>query len=176
MRVSASHSVFRDLLVASIVAPLLPFAALYATGPVTVTVAFSTPAQAKLERFGKDEGAVLRARIETAIARACEPTRTPQGATVAVTVEDIAPTHPTREQLAAEPSLDPVRTRLLGGGSFTGVLQDGSGTVVATVRHQHYPPTLHWRSPSLDPWADADIAIEQFASQVGKACRRASVG
>jgi hypothetical protein len=170
---STSHAVSRTLLLASVLATLLPVAVLRAVGPVTVTVAFSAPVQAKLEQYGKDEGAGLQARIETAIVRACERARAPEGATVAVTVEDIAPTHPTREQLAADPSLDPVRTRSLGGADLTGVLRDNRGQVLATIRHHHYPPTLQWRSPSLEPWADASIAIEQFASQIGKACGRA---
>ena len=135
---TTSHAVSRTLAVASVLAALLAVASLRAAGPVTVTVAFSAPAQAKLEHYGKDEGAGL--------------------------------------QLAANPSLDPVRTRSLGGADLTGVLRDSRGQVLATVKHQHYPPTLRWRSPSLEPWADAGIAIEQFASQMGKACRRAPAG
>lgn len=173
---TTSQPVSRTLAVASVLLALLPVAVLRAAEPVTVTVTFSAPAQAKLERYGKDEGAGLQARIEMAVVKACDRARAPEGATVTVTVEDIAPTHPTREQLAANPSLDPVRTRSLGGADLTGVLRDSRGQVLATVKHQHYPPTLQWRSPSLEPWADASIAIEQFASQMGKACTRVPAG
>jgi hypothetical protein len=162
--------------VESVLAALLSVAVLPAAVPVTVTVAFSAHAQAELERYGQDDAAALRGRIETAVAGACGGKGTPEGLAIAVTVEDIAPTHPTRGQRAANPSLDPVRSRSLGGADLTGVLHDSRGHVLATVRHQYYPPTLQWGSPSLEPWADAGLAIEQFASQMGEACRRATAG
>ncbi len=173
---NTSRAVPRIVAVTAILAALLAVSVVRAAGPVTVTVAFSASAQAKLERYGKEEGEGVKARIETAIISVCKRARAPEEATVAVTVEDIAPTHPTRAQLAANPSIDPVKSRSLGGASLTGVVRDGRGQVLATVKHRHYPPSLEWGSPSLDPWADADIAIEQFASEVGKACGRASAG
>jgi hypothetical protein len=40
------------------------------------------------------------------------------------------------------------------------------------VKHRYFPISLKWRSRSFDPWADANIAIEQFADKIGAACRR----
>lgn len=172
---STPSTVSRALIV-GLLAALLSVAVSPAAVPVTVTVAFSAPAQAELERYGQDEAAPLRARIETAIARACDRKGTPAGLAVAVTVEDIAPTHPTRKQQAANPSLDPVRSRSLGGANLTGILHDSRGHVLTTVRHQYYPPTLEWGSASLEPWADAGLAIDQFAAHMGEACSRAPAG
>ena len=103
---------------------------------------------------------------------ACDKAAVPAGVTLAVTVLDIAPTHPTREQLSTDPGLDPVKTRYLGGANITGYLRDSRGEVLATVKHSYFPPSLRWRSRSFDPWADANVAIEQFAGHMGAACAR----
>jgi hypothetical protein len=166
---TSSPPLVRTLVIASLLAS---FASLRAAEPATATVDFSPPAQAKLERYGKDERAVLKTRIEAAVARACDKAKLPAGVTLAITVEDIAPTHPTREQLSVTPSLDAVKTHYLGGAELTGYLRDGSSQVLATVKHRYRPPSLEWSSPSFDPWADANVAIEQFADKMGAACRR----
>jgi hypothetical protein len=169
---TTSVPLIRTLIMGLLLTPFAPLAQLHAAGPTTATVEFSPPAQAKLARYGKDEGAVLQARIQTAVARACEKSSLPAGITFAITVEDIAPTHPTPEQLNASPALDPVKTHYLGGADLTGYLRDSHNQVLATVKHSYFPPSLKWRSPSFDPWADANVAIEQFADQMGAACRR----
>lgn len=172
----ACAPLMRSLLIGLLLTPLTPLAPLHAAGPTTATVEFSAPAQAKLERYGKDAGAVLQARIQAAVVRACAKANVPAGISFAVTVEDIAPTHPTREQLNANPSLDPVETRYLGGADLTGYLRDSHNRVLATVRHRYFPPSLKWRSRAFDPWADANIGIEQFAYKVGAACQRLAAG
>lgn len=167
-----SMPLVRTVMIASLLGSFAPLANLRAAGPATATVDFSPAAQAKLERYGKDESAVLQARISAAVVSACDKAGAPAGVTLAVTVLDVAPTHPTREQLNADPALDPVSTRYLGGANLTGYLRDSRGQVLATVKHSYYPPSLRWRSRSFDPWADANVAIEQFAGQMGAACRR----
>jgi hypothetical protein len=162
----------RTLMIASLLASLAPAASLRAAEPTTVTVDFAPPVQVKLQRYGKEEGAVLQARIEAAVVSACDKGKVPAGVTLAVTVLDVAPTHATREQLNSDPALDPVSTRYLGGADLSGSLRDGKSQVLATVKHHYFPTSLKWRSRSFDPWADANIAIEQFADKVGAACRR----
>jgi hypothetical protein len=173
---TTSLPLVRTAIIGLLLTPLAPLAQLLAAGPATATVDFSPSAQAKLERYGKDESVVLQARIQSAVVRACEKANVPTGITFAITVEDIAPTHPTREQLKASPALDPVKTHYLGGADLTGYLRDGHNQVLATVRHSYFPPSVNWRSPSFDPWADANVAIEQFADQMGAACRRVPAG
>ena len=173
---ATSVSLIRTVMMGLFLTPFAPLAQLQAAGPTTATVEFSLPAQTKLERYGKDEGAVLQARIQTAVARACEKAHVPAGITFAITVEDIAPTYPTPEQLNASPALDPVKTRYLGGADLTGYLRDSHHQVLATIKHRYFPPSLKWRSRSFDPWADANVAIEQFANQMGAACRRVPAG
>lgn len=171
-----SVPMIRTLMMGLLLTPFAPLAQLHAAGPITATVEFSPSAQAKLERYGKDEGAVLQARIQTAVVRACEKSHPPAGISFAITVEDIAPTRPTPEQLNASPALDPVKTHYLGGADLTGYLRDSHNQVLATVKHSYFPASLKWRAQSFDPWADANIAIEQFADQMGAACRRVPAG
>jgi hypothetical protein len=159
-------------MIAALIGSFAPAAALHAAEPTPVTVNFSAPVQVKLGRYGKEEGAVLQARIEAAVASACDKGKVPVGVTLAVTVLDVVPTHATREQLNADPALDPVSTRYLGGADLTGSLRDSKSEVLATVKHRYFPASLKWRSRSFDPWADANIAIEQFADKIGAACRR----
>ena len=174
-----SMPLVRTLMIASLLGWFAPAATLRAAEPTkmtptTVTVDFSPPVQIKLQRYGKEEGGVLQARIEAAVVNACDKGKVPPGVTLAVTVVDVAPTHATREQLNADPALDPVSTRYLGGADLTGSLRDDKDQVFATVKHRYFPTSLKWRSRSFDPWADANIAIEQFADKVGAACRRLS--
>jgi hypothetical protein len=169
---STSMPLVRTLMIALLLGSLAPVVNLRAGEPATATVDFSPPARAKLERYGNGESAVLQARIAAAVVSACGKAQVPAGVTFAVTVLDVAPTHPTREQLGADPALDPVKTRYLGGADLTGYLRDSGGQVLATVQHRYFPPSLRWRSRSFDSWADANVAIEQFADKMGAACRR----
>jgi len=173
-----SMPLVRILVIASLLGSFEPAVPLRAaeptkTTPTTVTVDFSPPVQIKLQRYGKEEGAVLQARIEAAVVSACDKGgKVPAGVTLAITVLDVVPSYATREQLNADPSIDPVSTHYLGGADLTGSLRDSKSQVLATVKHRYYPPSLKWRSRSFDPWADANIAIEQFADKVGAVCRR----
>jgi hypothetical protein len=153
-----------------VLAPLVSGWVLAAAVPITAQVAFSPPAEAKFERYGKNEQVVLRGRILDAVAKACEGSLR-AGIRINVMVEDVAPTYPTREQLDASPALDPVNTHFLGGADLSGYLLGDRGQVLSTVKHRYFPPTIRWRSFVYDPWSDADRAIEQFAGQLGAACR-----
>jgi hypothetical protein len=70
---------------------------------------------------------------------------------VAITVLDVIPSYATREQLNADPSIDPVSTHYLGGADLTGSLRDAKSQVLATVKHRYFPPSLKWRSRSFAP-------------------------
>lgn len=159
----------------ALVVPLALANAYGAATPIQAQVAFSPPAEAKFQSYGKDEEAVLQGRILEAVTKACQD-HLPPGVRINVMVNDVAPTYPTREQLNGSPTLDPVKTHYLGGATLTGNLLGEDGQVLKTVKSRYYPPTVQWRSYAYDPWSDADKAIEQFADQLGAACRNMAPG
>lgn len=150
-------------------AVLLASAARAAQPPATV--AFAPAVADRMADYGESERATLEAAIDTALARATRGAPLPAGLTIEVTVEDLAPSHPTREQLMANPAADPTRTHFLGGAELAGAVRDSSGHVLTTVSHRYFPPTLGLGSASKDPWADARLAIDQFALKLAAACR-----
>jgi hypothetical protein len=151
----------------SLLAPAAPASEL----PVSA-IDFSPAVTANLQdRYGAAEGAVLRAAILAAVSREAARAAIPPGLTVAVTVRDIVPTHPTRKQLGDDPALDLTRTRFIGGAELAGEVRDAGGQVLARITYRHFPQTPGLGSASLDPWADARLAIDQFAVKVAEACR-----
>jgi hypothetical protein len=139
------------------------------------TVEFAPAVDASLrDRYGEDETAVLRSAIVTAVARETKGVTVPPGLTVTVSVRDIAPTRPTRQQLAKDPAIDVVGSKFIGGADLAGVVRDAKGHVVADVMYRYYPPTLEMGSVVRDTWADARLAIDKFAVKFGAACRRIS--
>lgn len=124
-----------------------------------------------MQDYGESERASLESAVTAAIARATGKLALPAGLKLQVTVEDVAPTHPTRAQVAANPSISATDSHFLGGAELTGTLEDGSGHALTTVRHRYFAPTLELGSASFDPWADAHLAIDQFARKVATACR-----
>jgi hypothetical protein len=155
----------------SVTAAVLLTPALPASQDVGTVIEFSPQVTAQLQRYGDDEAATLRAAINTALARATGGVALPEGARITVTLQDVAPTHPTRKQLSDDPAQDIARTKFLGGAELAGSVQDASKHLVASVSYRHFAPTLGLGSASLDPWADARLAIDQFALKLAAACR-----
>lgn len=153
-----------------LVAAALLAAGAQAAQPQT-TVTFAPAVALRMAVYGEGERAALEAAIDTALARATRGAPLPAGLAIKVTVEDVAPSHPTREQLMADPAADPTQTHLLGGAQLAGEVRDASGHVLTTVTHRYFPITLALGSSSLDPWADARLAIDQFAVKLAAACR-----
>ena len=86
---------------APLLAAALPAARLAVTG-----VDFAPAVNAKWPEYGEAEAAILRKAIRAAVAREKECSAVPTGVGVNVTVEDLAPSRLTREQVADNPSLD----------------------------------------------------------------------
>jgi hypothetical protein len=137
-----------------------------------ITVAFAPAVAARMPAFGADERRTLESAVAAAVRHATREVPLPAGATIRVTFEELAPSHPTRAQLMANPAVDPTRTHFLGGATLTGEVRGTSGQVLTTVSHGYYPLTLRLASASLDPWADARVAIDQFADKLAAACRQ----
>ncbi|HYL70159.1 MAG TPA: hypothetical protein VEY89_02510, partial [Candidatus Dormibacteraeota bacterium] len=94
------------------------------------------------------------------------------GLAVTITVSDLAPTRPTRQQSADAPALDVMHTRYLGGAALVGEVRDAHQQLVATVRHRYFSPSIREAAMSPDPWGDARLAIDQFSARLIKACRK----
>jgi ABC-type uncharacterized transport system permease subunit len=144
--------------------------ALRAAQPQT-TVGFAPALAASMKSYGESERSTLEQAADGAVAHAMRAVTLPAGSTIQVTFEELAPSHPTRAQQLADPAEDPIGTHLLGGAALTGVVRDASGRVLTRVEHRYFPLTLRLGSASLDPWADARIAIDQFAIRLAAACR-----
>ena len=121
--------------------------------------------------YGVDEEGVLRAAIVTAVSRALAPVALPRPLGAHITVENVAPTRPTRAQAFANPGLDDLRSKSLGGAALTAELRDAQGHLVTTVSYRYFAPTLASGSVAYDPWADARLAIDGFAARLAAAAR-----
>jgi hypothetical protein len=158
-----------------LLAPALPAAlTVPPSQPLPTAVDFAPSAAAKMQRYGEAERATLQSAIVAAVARQSSCSAVPAGLSVDVTVQDVAPTRPTMKQQTDDPTLDPVRTKYMGGAALSGEVRDASQHVVARVSYRYFPLSLPLGSVSLDPWADARLAIEGFAAKLGAACRRLS--
>jgi len=152
-------------------ASLLLGGALPAGEPPATTIEFAPAAAAKMQGYGEDERATLEAAIRAALAREAGKTPALAERQIVVTVEDVAPTHPTREQLARSPAAATVPTKFLGGAELAGEVRDANQHVVAKVTHRYFARSLELGSSSVDPWADARLAIDRFAVKLAAACR-----
>jgi len=136
-----------------------------------IAIDFAPPVTTKLQRYGAAEAATLRAAILAALARETGRVAMPANLVATVMLQDVAPTHPTARQVSDDPALDAVRTKYLGGAGLIGYVRDANQRMVAVVTYRHFAPTLVQGSASLDPWADARLAIDQFAAKLAAACR-----
>ncbi len=140
---------------------------------VAVEVTFGTPLQSRLDgTYGSAEADVLRAAAVREVTAALERRAGTRVRTIdlsiAVVIAAAEPSHPTRRQLADNPSLDALRSKSLGGAELTGTVRAADGRVVGTVSHRHFASNLETASPAGDAWADAEVAIRQFATLVAR--------
>ena len=102
----------------------------------------------------------LAVTVERALARE----HTLQGATIALVLVDIRPNRPTFAQLAAQPGLDAMRSKSIGGAAIEGEVTLPDGT--------RYPVRYDWYSSSLaevrgfTTWQDAGHAFDRFARRL----------
>jgi len=162
--------------VVAMAATLLHAPALPAGQLPVAAVSFSPAAEEKMQRYGEQDVAVLQSAMLVAVSRAAARAAVPPGLTVTITVRDLAPTHPTRQQEMEDPAVDVLHTRYLGGADLVGEVRDADQHLLATVRYRHFPQTLALGSHSIDPWGDARLAIEEFAARLTAACSRLRPG
>jgi hypothetical protein len=148
-------------------ASLLLAQAAFAEPSRETTVDFDPAATALLQKaYGANEAGVLRSAVLAALAKEESHAAIPDGLTLKVTVHRIAPTHPTMKQQLDDPSLSPARTRYLGGADLVGEVRDSKQQVLATVSYSNFADVLAAGAISLDPWADARLAIDGFAAKL----------
>jgi len=162
--------------VLAVAAALLHAPALVAGQLPVAALTFAPQAEEKMQRYGEQDVASLQSAILVAVSRAAARTRIPPGLTVTITVRDLAPTHPTRQQERDNPAIDVLRTRYLGGADLVGEVRDADQRVLTTVRYRRFPQTLRLGSQSADPWGDARLAIDGFAARLSAACSRLRPG
>jgi hypothetical protein len=149
-----------------------------ASGAVTVSpVAISAPLQAALHKqYGDAEAAVLQSAVKDRLERSLNSdAASNSGASpkrIEVTIDDAKPSHPTRYQMQENPSIDPLRSRSLGGARLHAVLRGADGKVLDQVDYKDYATSFQEASPSGDAWADARVTIERFSDLVVKSWRR----
>jgi hypothetical protein len=130
------------------------------------------------DRYGTAEGPVLQAAVAESLGRALKAAgATPDDAAalrLEVSIEDAAPTHPTRHQLELNPSLDALRSVSRGGARLHAVLRGADGKEVDHVDYDYYAMSLEQVSAAGDAWADARVAIRRFSARVASCWRRNS--
>lgn len=141
--------------------------------PLTLApVVIASALQAKLRgEFGVAEGTVLQRDVSQQLARATAKGCGSGSQSIAVVIEHAAPTHPTRQQLSDNPSLDYLRSVFLGGATLSASVYAADHAELARLSHSYYPDTLPRASASGYAWADAHLAIGQFADKVAAFCR-----
>ncbi len=150
----------------AISASLLLAHAAFAQHPQEATVAFDPAVTALFQKdYGTNEAGALRSSIVAALAKEASHAAIPEGLTLKVTVRRVTPTHPTMKQQLDDPSLNPVRSRSLGGADLVGEVRNSTQQVVATVDYSNFADVLPAGAVSLDPWADARLAIDAFAAK-----------
>jgi hypothetical protein len=165
------------LAASSIAVPALASAGSVHIEPAAIGTALQTALHG---RFGDREGPVLQSAVADSLGRELKAA----GATlddsaalrIEVTIEDAAPSHPTRHQLEVNPSLDPVQSVSIGGARLRAVLRAADGKEIDHVEYDYRPVSLEQVSPSGDAWADARVTIQRFSDLVVKAWRRHSKG
>ena len=140
---------------------------------VAVDVSFAKSLQSKLDStYGAAEADVLRAAVDrnvtTALERRAGARVRSVDLSIAVVIAAAEPSHPTRRQLVDNPSIDALRSKSLGGAELTGTVRAADGRTLATVSHRHFASSLETASPAGDPWADAEVAIRQFATLIAR--------
>lgn len=167
--------VLAGLLLAGLCAGLPANAAAVRLAPATLGPALQA---ALRDRYGVAEGPVLQAAVAGSLGRELKAA----GATlddsaaprIEVSIEDAAPTHPTRYQIEQTPSLDALRSVSRGGARLRAVLRNADGKEVDHLDYADYAMSLDQVSPSGNAWADARVTIRRFSAQVARLWRRDS--
>ncbi|HMD73375.1 MAG TPA: hypothetical protein VKG05_05905, partial [Steroidobacteraceae bacterium] len=86
-------------------------------------ITFSAPLIARLHNsLGNDEIPALQQLVSSAVNKSMGSKACGKASSIKIQIEDAAPTHPTRWQMANDPSMDFLRSKSVGGADLTGRL------------------------------------------------------
>jgi len=154
--------VFGALLIRAIPASeLSPAAVTFAPGyDATVT-----------NQYGARELSVLRSQVAHTVSQSLASVGSRCNRPLNVTIERVAPTHPTIKQQLDNPWLDPTRTMYRNSGAaLAGQVLDSSGRVLTTVKYDYFGGYQLPLSPATDAWSEARVAIDGFSRRLVDAC------
>src|SRR5579871_1827864 len=133
---------------------------------VEVETKFSPEFQVKLHTdYGDREGPILASSLSTALQHAFKTHS--DVARVVVTINNAEPNKPTFFQMGKNTSLDPIRSRSIGGATLTGTAFDASGHEIGSFDYKWYETDLR-EVRGYATWHDADWTFDRFASQFAR--------
>lgn len=132
------------------------------------------------DRYGAAEVDVLRGLLRDSLQRALASAGVDidDKAGIAATVEifEARPTHPTAREMQANPGIDFLASRSLGGARVHVVLGAGAGKEPRQFDCGYYAPSLWEISQAAMAWADAQLAFDRCADELVVALQRLSAG
>jgi hypothetical protein len=123
------------------------------------------------DQYGDREIPALQRLVTDAVRKQMGSGACGKAVRIQIEIEDATPTHPTRWQMDNDPSLDFLYSKSIGGAELTGRLLGPDGQALATVAYRRFAPDIYRTSMAADPWADAQVTVDQFASKLIGACR-----
>jgi hypothetical protein len=146
---------------------------LFAAPPYSLSVTLAPPVVERLDQsLGTAEGPVLQRIVSEAVARAVIPGQCSTTAHIDVSIDEAAPTHPTRQQLFDQPGLDFLRSKSIGGAALSARLLDANGTVIDSFNYRHFAIDIWQGSAAAETWSDARIAVDYFAHKLARECSK----
>ncbi|MBU2168794.1 MAG: hypothetical protein KKF88_13280 [Alphaproteobacteria bacterium] len=118
----------------------------------------------KAEELGERDLLQQADQLAVTVERALAREQALPGATISLVLVDIRPNRPTFAQLAAQPGLDGMRSKSIGGATIEGEVTLADGT--------RYPVRYDWYSSNLaevrgfTTWQDASHAFDRFARRL----------
>ncbi len=129
-----------------------------------VTVTLGSDLMEKADEIGERDLTQQADQLARTVERALAREQALEGATVSLVLVDIRPNRPTQAQMAAQPGLDGIRSKSIGGATIEGEVTLADGT--------RYPVSYRWYSSSLaevrgfTTWQDASHAFDRFARRL----------
>ena len=129
-----------------------------------VTVTLGSDLMEKADVIGERDLTQQADQLARTVERALAREQALDGATVSLVLVDIRPNRPTQAQMAAQPGLDGIRSKSIGGATIEGEVTLADGT--------RYPVRYRWYSSSLaevrgfTTWQDASHAFDRFARRL----------
>lgn len=129
-----------------------------------VTVTLGSDLMEKADEIGERDLTQQADQLARTVERALAREQALAGATVSLVLVDIRPNRPTMAQMAAQPGLDGIHSKSIGGATIEGEVTLADGT--------RYPVSYRWYSSSLaevhgfTTWQDAGHAFDRFARRL----------